>query len=94
MKICPNCGFKSNPIQTKCPKCGIIFKKWEAIQAIEQGTEKPENKKIQLDREVAESIETSKLGKIHSILKKPLFFTGSAAVLIIGIDLCVGGIFI
>lgn len=36
MKTCPHCDFQSDPTVTKCPKCGIIFEKWEAIQAREQ----------------------------------------------------------
>ena len=33
MKTCPNCGFQCEPTDTECPKCGIIFEKWEAVES-------------------------------------------------------------
>lgn len=27
---CPNCGYKGQPMDTECPKCGVVYKKWEA----------------------------------------------------------------
>ncbi len=33
MKTCPNCGFESDKQNTECPKCGIIFKKWEEFHS-------------------------------------------------------------
>lgn len=33
MKTCPNCSFQTEPTDTECPKCGIIFEKWEGIEA-------------------------------------------------------------
>lgn len=31
-KSCPKCGFKRNPDAVECPRCGIIFEKYEQIQ--------------------------------------------------------------
>lgn len=49
MKTCPHCGFQGDPTVTKCPRCGIIFKKWEAIEAREKAgknaTERVEEEK-------------------------------------------------
>ena len=30
---CPNCGFEINEEAYECPKCGIVFAKWEEFQA-------------------------------------------------------------
>jgi len=40
VKTCPNCGFQCEPTDTECPKCGIVFKKWEAVEASKKALER------------------------------------------------------
>jgi|GEM_PF-504591 len=35
-QTCPKCGFNRDPKSTECPKCGIIFEKYEQIQKRKQ----------------------------------------------------------
>jgi len=50
MKTCPNCGFQSEPTDRECPKCGIIYEKWEAI-----GARKKEGKRKKMASEEEEN---------------------------------------
>lgn len=47
MKTCPNCGLQSEPTDTECPKCGIIFKKWVAIEANKKALESEQKKQAE-----------------------------------------------
>lgn len=38
MRTCPNCGFQSEQQNIGCPKCGIIFKKWENLHSREKAS--------------------------------------------------------
>jgi hypothetical protein len=46
MKICPNCGFECATLNLKCAKCGLIFQKWEMIQARALQKENVKNKTV------------------------------------------------
>ena len=46
MELCPKCGFERNPKDTDCPRCGIIYARYEA-QIIQKRAEEKEKRKIE-----------------------------------------------
>ena len=47
MQTCPNCGFISEPTDTECPKCGIVYDKWEATEARKKALESEQKKQAE-----------------------------------------------
>ena len=39
MEKCPKCGYERRPTDSECPKCGIVYAKWEAYVAKKKAEE-------------------------------------------------------
>jgi 6-pyruvoyl-tetrahydropterin synthase len=75
MTTCPKCNYERNPSDIECPKCGIVYKKYEDyVSKKQQEIEKETNKEEKFNTEKTESLGThpqnSQIEKREEIPKK------------------------
>jgi len=72
MKTCPNCGFQTEPTDTECPKCGIIYEKYEAIGARKKALESERKKQAEAVRKRVYAVIINKGRRVCSKCEKKM----------------------
>jgi hypothetical protein len=85
--ICPQCKFEQPDENSECPKCGIVFEKYVALQDIPEGEkEKARTRTVTSTDETAGTPLGSYLKELFLFVKpgvNPLFFGGRVIIFLV-----------